>query len=427
MINLILLGRTNYGKSTICGRLASEYGIIEKDEIDRAKKHSEVLEKKGMEYAFLMDKSLEERQRGITIQLGFIGIELGNKRLNIMDPPGHIEFINNLISGVAGADAAVLMIDIKEFEKIGIDSQVEEHIRISYVFGIEQMIILMNKMDEVNYSEEKYEKIKKEMIQILEKAGYENAKEFNYIPVSAMEDENISRKSEKMQWYKGDNFVNILKEFKEPIRYIKGPLRMPILRVFSLPKIGEVLTGRIESGQIKIGDQIMVSPSFSEIKMTAKISSIEWQHRQVDTAWHGMDVGIALKDKSPTFTKRQIKKGYIATDLKNELKPIKKFEAEVIILNHPTEIKEGYKPVIFCHQTRIPCIITKIKFTIDKDGKELDKNVKNLKKDQRAIVEITPLKPFVTEEESQRPKLGRFILRDANITVVAGKITKIIE
>ena len=427
MINLILLGRTNYGKSTICGRLASEYGIIEKREIERAKKHSQALDKEGMEFAFLMDKSLEERQKGITIQLGFIGIELGDKRLNIMDPPGHIEFINNLISGVAGADAAVLVVDVNEFEKIGLDPQVEEHIRISYVFGIDQIIILINKMDKGDYSEEKYLKIKKEISNILEKAGYENAKKFNYIPISAIKGENISTNSDKMKWYKKENLITLLKEFKEPKRYVQGPLRMPILRVFTLPKVGEVLTGRIESGQIKIGDKIMVSPSYGEMKMTAEVSSIEWQHRQVKEAWHGMDVGVALKNKSPTFTKRQIKKGYIMNDLKNELKPIKRFEAEIIILNHPTSIKEGYKPVIYCHQARIPCIIAKIKSRINKEGEELEKDAKSLKKDERAIVEITPLKPFVTEEESKRLKLGRFILRDANVTVVAGKITKILE
>ena len=428
MINLIMLGRTNYGKSTLCGRLCVDLGYVPKEDFLRIKKHSEALDKQGMEYAFVMDESLEERQKGITIQLGFVGLEIKNKKINLMDPPGHIEFINNLISGVAGADAGILMIDAEEFGRIGLDPQIEEHLRISKIFGIEQMIVLVNKMDLIKYSEEEYKEIVKKVIKILEDAGYKNAEDFDYIPVSAFYGENIVDGSKNMGWYKGDTFIKVIEKLKEPKRFTEGPLRIPILRVYSLPDIGMVIAGRIENGQIKIDDKISISPCFTDIKMIAKIKSIEWQHRKVDYAKHGMDVGIAFKEQSSTFTKRQIKKGYIVTDTKNEIKPIKNFKAKLLVLNHPTTIKEGYMPLLYCHQAKIPCKMKRVESKIDtKTGKEIEKNPKEIKRNEEAIVVIEPLKPFVAELEKKIPKLGRFVLRDANKTVAAGEILEIFD
>jgi len=428
MINLIMLGRTNYGKSTLCGRLCIDLGYVDKDGFMRIKKHSEVLDKKGMEYAFIMDESLEERQRGITIQLGFIGLEINGKRINLMDPPGHIEFINNLISGVAGADAGVLVIDAKEFKRIGIDPQIEEHLRISNLFGIEQIIVLVNKMDLLDYSQKKYEEVKESLIKMLEEAGYKNAKNFEYVPISAYDGDNVLEKSSNMPWYKKETFVEVISKIKEPKRFIKGPLRIPILRVFSLPETGTVIAGKIENGEVKIGDEIGVSPCFTDVKMKAKVKAIEWQHRKVEYAKHGMDIGLSFNNQSQTFTKRSLKKGYIVTDLKNEIKPIKEFKAKILILNHPTEIKEGYMPLLYCHQARIPCKIKKIDSLIDTEtGKEISKNPSKLKKNQRGIVTIEPLKPFVAELAKNIPKLGRFALRDSNQTMAAGEIIEIVN
>jgi len=428
MINLIMLGRTNYGKSTLCGRLCVELGCISKEDFLRIKKHSEVLDKKGMEYAFVMDESLEERQRGITIQLGFIGLEVKGKRINLMDPPGHIEFINNLISGVAGADAAILIIDAQEFDRIGLDEQIEEHLRISNVLGIKEVIVLINKMDLFDYSEKKYNELRIKLINVLNGAGYKNAKDFNFVPLSAYYGDNIMEKSPKMPWYGGDCFIKLIEKFKEPERSIKGPLRIPLLRVYSIPETGLIISGRIENGEIKIGDRITISPSFTDIKMTAEVNSIEWQHRKVEHAKHGMDVGISFKNPSQTFTKRQIKKGYIVTNPENEIFPAKEIKAKIIVLNHPTGIREGYMPLLYCHQARIPCKIKQIISKVDlKTNKEIAIENKIINKSEEAIVIIEPLKPFVSEVEKNVSKLGRFILRDANKTVAAGEILEIIN
>jgi elongation factor 1-alpha len=426
MINLIMLGRTNYGKSTLCGRLCVDLGYVQKEEFLRIKKHAEVLDKKGMEYAFVMDEALEERQRGVTIQLGFIGLEIKNKRINLMDPPGHVEFINNLISGVAGADAGVLVIDAEEFNKRGLDPQIEEHLRISSIFGIEQLVVLINKMDLLKFSEDKYNHIKEKIVKVLKGADYKNAGKFDYIPISAYYGDNVVEKSADMSWYKGDTFIKRIEKFKEPKRFVRGLLRVPILRTYSMPGVGIVIAGRIENGQIKIGDKISISPCFTDMKMTAKIASIEWQHRKINYARHGMDVGLAFRETSQTFTKRQIKKGYVVTDIKNEMKPIKEFKAKIFVLNHPTKIKEGYMPQLYCHQARIPCKIRKIesKFNLE-SGKKIKKNLQMLKRGESGMVIIEPLKPFVAEIEKKIPKLGRFILRDANKTVVAGEIFEI--
>jgi len=413
MINLIMLGRTNYGKSTLCGRLCVDLGAVPKEEFMRIKKHAAALDKKGMEFAFIMDKTLIERQRGITIEIGYTGLETKSKKINLMDPPGHVEFIRNLIAGVANAEVAALVLDVEEFNKKGIDKQIEEHLKIASIFGLNQLLVLINKMDLISYSEKVYNLTKEKIIKLLGKAGYSNANSLTYIPITALNGENVLERSKNMPWYKGETFIEALDNFKEPERMLNDPLRVPILRAYSIPDIGIVTAGKIQSGKIALGDKIIICPSFG-MPVTATIASIEWQHRVVNSAEHGMDVGIAFKNISPTFNKRNIKKGYVLTNIKNPLKPVKKFWAELLVLDHPTEIKAGYIPLLYCQQARLPCKILKIE---SKSG--------TLKKEEKAIVEIEPLKSFVAETEKVLPALGRFILREGDTTIAAGKIIKI--
>ncbi len=426
MINLIMIGDVDHGKSTLAGRILSDLGFVSKKDFERVKKHAKDLQQSGAIYAYLLDRTLTERKRGTTIELGFVGFETENKRINLIDAPGHQEFMRNMISGAANADAAALMVDVTDKDKDLISSQMWEHLSIAYVFGIEQMVILINKMDQVKYSQKRYEEIKNKIVKLLAEVGFENTGKFNYIPLSAFNGENVFNSSKNMKWYSGQTFTQVIDRFKEPARILNYPLRMPILRTFSLPDVGTVIAGKIESGRVKIGDKIAVSPVFGSTPLTAEVSSIEWQHKKIDSAEHGMDIGLALGKTGGAFAKRQIKKGYIITDANHTLPLIKKLKAEILILEHPTKVSAGYSPVLHCHQSRLPCKIINLEAKLDrKTNKIIEKNPKGLKKGERAIVWIEPQKSFVTEDETKVPKLGRFALRDSNITVAAGRILEI--
>ncbi|MGD2250499.1 MAG: GTP-binding protein, partial [Candidatus Methanofastidiosia archaeon] len=197
MINLVIAGHVDHGKSTLIGRLFEELNMVSKGEKDKAERDAKDLGKETFRYAFFMDTSLEERTRGLTIELGFKPFETDKKRFNIIDAPGHSDFVKNMITGAAEADAGVLLVDVQDtLEKIM--PQTKEHGILMLTLGVNQLIVAVNKMDLVNYSEDAYTQVKEKIKEFLASLGFTNVKKMLYVPVSAFHGENITTKSEKM-------------------------------------------------------------------------------------------------------------------------------------------------------------------------------------------------------------------------------------
>ncbi len=426
MINLIMIGDVDYGKSTLAGRIYSELGFISKEEMARLERHAKQLGRPDAKYAYVLSKTLQERQRGITIELGYKGFETESRRINMIDAPGHVEFMRNMITGAANADAAALMVDVTQAMSGKISAQTKEHLAIALVFGLKQLVVLVNKMDLVNYSQKVYGDAKAFLIATLKGMGFESVENYDYVPISALLGENVLRRSQNMTWYKGKTFAEVVNEFHEPERILDAPLRMPVLRAYSLPDVGIVVAGKIQSGTVTVGNRILICPQIGNTKIAAEVGSIEWQHRKVDAGRHGMDVGMGLKNLSNSFAKRLIKKGYVVTNEEQPLSAIKNFKAEITILDYPTEIRENYAPLLHCHQARLPCKLIKLESKLDaKTRRVIEKNPRSLKKGDVAVVTIEPQKPFVAETEKAVPHMGRFALRDSNLTVAGGRILEI--
>ncbi len=425
MINLMMAGDVDYGKSTLAGRLYTELGFVSKGDMERLEKHAKLLGRPDAKYAYIMSRTLQERQRGITIELSYRGFETKRRRINLIDAPGHTEFMRNMITGAANADAVALMIDVTQLMAKSVSAQTKEHIAIAYVFGLKQILVLINKMDLVGYSEKVYVEAKGFLQEFLKSTGFDDADKYDYIPISALAGENVLKRSENMKWYSGKTFVEAVDVLREPVRQLNAPLRMPILRTYSLPDVGTVISGKIQSGKVKIGDKIMICPQISDAKIFAEAGSIEWQHNKVREAEHGMDVGIGLKNLSSSFAKRLIKKGYVATDFAHPLKAIKTITVELRVLDSPTNIRKNYTPLLYCHQARLPCRIIDIKSKLDAKTRMSVDRPESLGNGDVAIVVIEPQRPFVAEIEVAVPQMGRIALRDSNKTVAAGKILAI--
>jgi elongation factor 1-alpha len=231
-INLVVIGHVDSGKSTTTGHLIYKCGGIDKRTIEKFEKEAQESGKGSFKYAWVMDKLKAERERGITIDIALWKFETAKSVFTIIDAPGHRDFIKNMITGTSQADVAILMIASPsgEFEAgISKDGQTREHALLAFTMGVKQMVVCLNKMDEqsVNYSQDRYNEITRELTDYLKKIGY-NPEKIPFIPISGWTGDNMLEKSDKMKWYTGPCMIEALDALQPPKRPKDKPLRLPL-------------------------------------------------------------------------------------------------------------------------------------------------------------------------------------------------------
>jgi elongation factor 1-alpha len=228
-------------------------------------------------------------------------------------------------------------------------------------------------------------------------------------------------RSENMPWYKGPYLLEALDALIPPKRPTDKPLRLPLQDVYKIGGIGTVPVGRVETGTLKAGMVV----TFGPLGQTTEVKSVEMHHEQVEEAIPGDNVGFNVKNLSV----KDIKRGYVASDSKNDpASDTENFVAQVIVMNHPGEIRNGYSPVLDCHTSHIACKFNNIKSKIDKrTGKATEENPPCIKSGDAAMVELVPQKPMVVEEFAKYPPLGRFAVRDMKQTVAVGVIKEVVK
>jgi elongation factor 1-alpha len=374
-------------------------------------------------YAWVLDKLKAERERGITIDIPLWKFESAARIFTIIDAPGHRDFIKNMITGTSQADAAVLMIasDKGGFEAgFSKDGQTREHALLAQTMGVKQMICCCNKMDDtsVKYNQKRYEEIKSEMTIYLGKIGFK-PENIPFIPISGFEGDNMIDKSDNMPWYKGPTLIDALDGLRPPKRPVDKALRLPLQDVYKIGGIGTVPVGRVETGALKAG----IIATFGPVGITTEVKSVEMHHEQVEQAMPGDNVGFNVKNISVT----DIKRGFVASDSKNDpATDTETFKAQVIVLNHPGEIRNGYTPVLDCHTSHIACKFETILEKLDRrTNKKIEDNPACIKSQDTALVELRPTKPMVVEAFGNYAPLGRFAVRDMRQTVAVGVIKEV--
>ena len=378
----------------------------------KLKEKAQELGKAGFEFAFVMDQLKEERERGITIDLCYKKFISDKFEITIIDAPGHKDFIKNMITGSSQADIAFLVVSASE----GVMAQTKEHIWLCKTLGVEQMCVLINKMDAVKFDEAKYKTAKDEVSKVLQQAGYK-LDDVNFIATSALQGDNVVDKSESMSWYTGPTVREQLDLFKEPEKPVDLPLRLPIQDVYNITGIGLVPVGKVETGTMKVGDKIIVMPAREGKGITGEVKSIEMHHEQVQEAIPGDNIGFNVRG----IEKKDIARGDVLGSVKSPPTIVKEFTAQIVVLNHPTVLSVGYTPVFHCHTAQIACKIEKIEKKLDPTtGEVIAENPDFVKNGDAAIVKVIPAKPMVIEKNSDIPKMSRFAIRDAGSTVAAG-------
>ncbi|MFA4856091.1 MAG: translation elongation factor EF-1 subunit alpha [archaeon] len=413
-VNMVFIGHVDHGKSTLVGRLLYDSGALPEQEYRKLEAEAKALGKGTFVFAFVMDNLKEERERGVTIDVSYKKFEGKKNNFTIIDAPGHKDFIKNMITGTSQADAAVLVVAAKE----GVMSQTKEHAFLAQVMGLKQLIIAINKMDEVKYEEARFKEAKDSVAKLLKSVGYKD-EQVKFVPLSAWVGDNVVKKSDKMPWYKGPTLMEALDEIVAPKPPTDKPLRLPIQDVYNIKGVGLVPVGRVETGIMRPGDKIIIEPS----GVSTEVKTIEMHHEQLKQAVPGDNVGFNVRG----LTKGDIARGDVVGPASDPPTVAKEFEAQIVVLSHPTAIPVGYTPVFHLHTAQLSCKITEILRKLDpKTGQVKEENPKFLKTGDAAIVRIVPTKPVVVEEYKKFPQLGRFAIRDMGQTVAAGMVTKVV-
>lgn len=397
-MNIVVVGHVDHGKSTVVGRLFADTGSLPEGKLEAVRKECQRTGK-PFEYAFLLDALTDEQDQGITIDTARSFFKTARRDYIIIDAPGHIEFLKNMISGAARAEAAVLVIDAKE----GVRENSRRHGYILSMLGIRQVIVCVNKMDLVDRSEKTFIAIEKEFRAFLEEINAVDPKQF--IPISAVNGENLAQRSTQMAWYKGPTLLEALDGFQKAPSRRDQAFRMPVQAVYKFVSQGDdrrIIAGRIESGRVKVGARVIFSPS----NKSSTIKSIEAfnasARQEIEAGW---STGFTLAEEI------YITRGELMTLESNPPLVSTRFRANMIWLGKkPFAAGRDYKLKI--HTQSVPVRILKINKVIDASeaGSALQKT--EVGRHDVADVVLETRQPIAFDSIAEGEATGRFVIVD---------------
>jgi elongation factor 1-alpha len=412
-MNLVIIGHVDHGKSTLVGQTLLQTGQFPAHMVEKYKEEAKAKGKESFALAWIFDNLKEERERGVTIDVAHKRFDTDKYYITIIDAPGHRDFVKNMITGTSQADAAVLVVAVPE----GIMAQTKEHMFLARTLGVKQMIVALNKMDDTKppYDKARYEQVKSDVDKLAKSVGYKE-EQIQYLPVSAFTGDNVKEKG-KIDWWDGPTFLKAIDNFKLEDKPTNLPLRWPIQDVYTIKGVGTVPVGKVETGVLKPGMQLIFKPSMKPGGAIGECKTIEMHHEQLSQAVPGDNVGVNLRGVS----KNEIRRGDVAGPTSDPPTVAKSFTAQIMVLNHPSVITKGYTPVFHCYTAQIACRFDEIKKKLDpRTGAVKEENPDFIKTGDAAIVKIVPTRPMVIESSKKIPQLGRFAIRDMGTTVAAG-------
>ena len=408
-LNIVIVGHVDHGKSTLLGRLYADTGSLPDGKLEKVQAICKQ-QGKEFEYAFLFDAFLEEQEQGITIDTARTFFIWKGRQYIIIDAPGHKEFLKNMISGAARAEAALLLIDALE----GVKEQSKKHGYLLSLLGVRQFAVVVNKMDMVGYRQDVFDGIEKEYREFLGQFG---AVPQRIIPVSAKLGDNIANRSQSMPWYNGPTVLDTLSLFKKEIARSEQPLRLSVQDVYKFDA-RRIIAGRIAAGRLKIGDHLVFSPS----NKRANIRSVEaFNVEPVPTgAEAGQSVGITLDEQ--IFVER----GEIASHQEQLPLVSTAIRANLFWLGR-RPLEKGRKYVLRVATKEVDCEVAAIHRIIDTMDLNQQQGSASVGRNQVAELTIRTKSPVAFDLSSSFETTGRFVLVDEYDIAGGGIVTEMVH
>jgi bifunctional enzyme CysN/CysC len=394
-LRVVFVGHVDHGKSTLIGRILHDTGSLPEGKIEEIKKAC-AAEGMGFEFAFLLDALLEEQKQNVTIDTTEIPFRTARRQYAIIDAPGHKEFLKNMITGASRADAAILVISADE----GVREQSRRHAYLLSMLGIKHVVVVVNKMDLVDYSEKRFREIEQEYRKFLHELGLDAP---SFIPASAREGENVARASMKMKWYCAANVLEALDLLKTQERDVDLPLRFCVQDVYRFDG-RRIIAGRIETGTLRVGDQLVFSPA----NKSSVVATIERWNAQENNgpAVAGDSIGITLGEQ--IFVER----GHVASHENETPIEANRFHAELFwIVREPLRVGHLYglrlaTQDVKCEVVSIERVMDSSTLETKSDGRE------QLERNETGRLTIQTRAPLVIDNHDRIPNLGRFVIID---------------
>lgn len=394
-LNVVIVGHIDHGKSTLIGRLLYDSARIPDERLAEMQRLIEEY-KRRFEFAYFLDSFEEELKEERTIDTTRVLFK-GKDYYTVVDVPGHQEFIKNMLTGADHAQAAILVVSCVD----GVQEQTRRHAFLVHMLGVKEIIIGINKMDMVNYDEKVFSRVQKSVQRLMDTLGY---KDNLFVPISAMEGDNIYKRSQRMPWYGGVTLIEALDAIK-PVPEKEKPLRYVVQDLYRIDS-QKVAVGRVEAGTVKKGGELVFQPS----GLKAKVEAIKSFPREIERAQSGDSIGIVVAV--------EVSRGNVGGHLSNPPRAVTNFLGEVVLLDGT--LSQGDRFEIKCGAKRSACTVAKIREKISSEtGEVLSTSAVEIGINEAATV-IFEIEPIVVERFAEIPELGRFILVRDGKNVGAG-------
>ncbi|MDC8450016.1 MAG: GTP-binding protein [Nitrospira sp.] len=408
-LNIVIVGHVDHGKSTLLGRLYADTGSLPDGKLEKVQAIC-LQQGKEFEYAFLFDAFLEEQEQGITIDTARTFFMWRGRQYIIIDAPGHKEFLKNMISGAARAEAALLLIDALE----GVKEQSKKHGYLLSLLGVRQFAVVVNKMDLVGYRQDVFDGIEKEYREFL---GQFKAMPSQFIPVSAKLGDNIANRSKQMSWYSGPTVLETLSVFQKEAARSEQPLRLPVQDVYKFDA-RRIITGRITAGRLKVGDHLVFSPSNKRANIrTVEAFNIEPQPTEGQA---GQSIGVTLDEQ--IFVER----GEIASHQEQLPLVSTAFRANLFWLGKKP-LEKGRKYLLRVATKEVDCEVATIHRIIDTMDLAQQQGSHTIGKNQVAELTLRTKIPVAFDLSASFETTGRFVLVDEYDIAGGGIITELVH
>lgn len=430
VLSLVVLGHVDAGKSTTLGRLLYETGVVSEREVQKAQKEAKDIGKASFAWAWMLDERPEERTRGVTVDVALARFETPTKYVTLLDAPGHRDFVPNMITGAAQADAALVVVDGSEggFES-GMRGQTLEHVQLAINLGIEHIAVVVTKLDtlgDADRSEARFAHIREEMKEFMVRCGFRDVARLQWTIAVGLTGDNLVAPPTlgSLVWFRGRTLLETIDSFQPPIRDVEAPLRLSVSEASAKGSKNVVISGKVHQGAMQAGTKVVLVPS-GEAGVVKSLSIDAGRGAPKDCRLPFARAGDTVE---ATVTVSDPSVVHVGSVMCSQAAPIEvsaRFVAQILVLDITIPLLHGQNLTLHAHAARTTGVLTKILSIVDEHtGVVTKERPRCLLKGQSAVVEITPTTPIPLETFDGCKALARVAVRDGGKTVAVGKILK---